>query len=173
MQTITLTEARAQRAFTAARAISGEWQAECLELLRIPAIRRRWQQLNSIRLPFPIRIDYHPGKHSVGMTREQNLAVPDWSVYAGYVFSYGWPDRPEYGWNRVRPDWFSHSPSCAWEGVRRETVHRFLEAIRYTLTGYEHESHWETLRMVGIRLVLSRESLANADRRFRASPVIA
>jgi len=151
MQTITLTQARAQRAFAAARAISDEWQAECLELLRIPAITRRWQLLNAAHFPSPTRIQikYHPGKPSIGIR-----AATDWTVYAGYVFTYGNPDCPEYGWNRVRPDWFSHNPANAWEGVRRQTIHEFLEAIRYTLRGYEHEGYWETLQRAGIRLVL-------------------
>jgi ppGpp synthetase/RelA/SpoT-type nucleotidyltranferase/SAM-dependent methyltransferase len=40
-------------------------------------------------------------------------------------------------WNGVKENYFSHSPSVAWDGVRRETYHGFVDALTAMGAGYE------------------------------------
>lgn len=140
-----------------AHAVSDDWQAECLELLRIPALAKRWQELHP-NMP-GVRIDFHPGLPHKGMTPEDNRAVEDWSVYAGYIFVYGIEDCPGYGWNSVRSDYYGHSPGTCWDGVRRETIHSWIDCLRLIVKGYDHPSYRESLEEVGVCLAENKTEL--------------
>ncbi len=126
MSTITLKSL--EKAITAAHNISDDWQAELLEVLLLPKVYHLWHKLNAEHFPDPT-VTRHPGLKPTG-TRDDNLArcqAQTWRQYAGYVFSYG---LHGYTWNSVRDDYYGHSPSTAWDGIRRETVCGFVEALR-------------------------------------------
>jgi hypothetical protein len=142
-----------QRAIERARAITDDWQAECLEILLIPALAKRWQELNP-NMPNVV-IRRHVGEPYKGMTPDDNRQVEDWSRFAGYVFSYGFHDAPNYGWNAVghgARKGYSHSAGSAWNGVGRETIHRWVEALRIIVSGYDHPQEREVLERAGIVL---------------------
>lgn len=102
-----------------------DWQAELLEILLIPKVYRRWQYIND-RYPKKVEIKRHQGKPWTG-DRDEALATEDWLIYSGYEFGYG---LDGYCWNRAREDYYGHSPSSAWDGIRRETYHTFAENLR-------------------------------------------
>ena len=114
-----------RRALARAARVSDEWQARYLEILLIPQVYRRWRQVNCPYFGEELSIARHPGRPYIGYTREQNLAVEDWSKLTGYVLRY----TDGYGWNSVRGDYYSHSPATCWDGVRRETFHSFVESL--------------------------------------------
>ncbi len=123
----TITMFAIERAIEQAHTISDDWQAELLEILLLPKVYRIWHKLNT-RYP-DATITRHPGVKVTG-TREDNLARCDaktWRICAGYTFDYG---VHGYTWNSVRDDYYGHSPSTTWDGIRRETACGFVEALR-------------------------------------------
>lgn len=123
MKKITVKASDVRKAIKKAEAISDEWQAQHLELLLQPKIYRHWQALNSDR---PVALQFHPGAKPTG-GREENLQRCEqrsWRQFAGYTLTFG------YTWNSVADEWYEHSPSCCWDGVRRETRSFFIEALR-------------------------------------------
>ena len=110
-----------------------DWQAELLEILRIPKVMRRWQKVNLDIHPEPT-ITFHPGK-----PWQRGKRPEDWTTIAGYTFNYG---RVGITWNSVRDDYYGHSPSSAWDGVRRESFCSFAENLRNAYywrgNGYNH-----------------------------------
>ena len=140
MRTIKVSIARLRAAIERAEQVSDDWQAQCCEIALIPQIARRYAELND-RFP-AVAVKRHEGKPHKGMTRDDNLAVPDWSVYAGYVLNYG---IDNYRWNSVSTDHYGHSPSTCWSGMGRETVSQFIHDLRMLALGY---SHTEILRSI-------------------------
>jgi hypothetical protein len=125
MRQITVKASAVDRAIQRAKATCpSDWQAELLEIILIPNVYKRWKQVND-RFPDPT-ITRHPGQpYRRGETDPRQ--IDDWTIYAGYEFDYG---RPGYCWNRARADHYGHSPGTAWDGVRRETYHSFVETLR-------------------------------------------
>jgi hypothetical protein len=101
-----------------------DWEAELLEILLIPIVTRRWRYVND-RFP-NVTIKRHVGFPYVRGNVDPRT-VEDWLIYAGYEFDYG---GSGYCWNRARSDHYGHSPGTAWDGVRRETYHSFVETLR-------------------------------------------
>lgn len=150
MRTIKIKLSAIQEAIEAAHAVSDDWQAECLEILRIPAIAKRWRELNP-RFP-AVEIRRHDGAPHKGFQPDDNRAIGErnrWSEYAGYVFTYG---LEGCGWNSVKDDYYGHSPSSAWNGCGRETICRFAEALRMFALGYDHDELRRSLKNAGIAL---------------------
>ena len=148
MKTIRVSRQTVARAIERANAASDDWQAELLELLLIPSLAKRWQELNP---QFPqVAIVRHSGKPHKGYTRDDNLAVKDWTPFAGYLFQYD-PEQ-HWNWNAVRTDWYSHSASTAWNGVRRDTICSWVEDIRMLALGYDDRSYHATLARTKIVL---------------------
>jgi hypothetical protein len=141
MQTIKVRLSAVRRAVTQAHQAHGDWQAEHLEILLLPQVYRRWQEVNRPHFSEPT-ITRHPGfRWTDG--REAAAQVTDWSIYAGYTFTYG---PTNWRWNSVTTDWYGHAPSVTWDGVRRETYHSFVEDLRAVLYAVEESRlpHWQT-----------------------------
>lgn len=127
----------------ARRDFPGEWQAETLEILLLPGVYRRWQALNR----------FGPYQGSV-----RRASHARWGP--GYLFETVDTRSGEVvsRWNAVTDEWYSHHPSVAWDGVRRETIHTFLDAARSTATSPDpertasHPGFVDTLRRAGVRL---------------------
>jgi len=119
-----------------------DWQAELLEILRIPSVYRRWRYINSDRMP-GLELSRHKGKGPFVGGREVALAVEDWLIFNGYELGYGCEN---YCWNRARSDFYGHSPSSAWDGVRRETYAGFADALRlaYSAATEGRSVYWRT-----------------------------
>lgn len=131
LRPITVRMTAVAKAIAKANAISSDWQAELCEIALLPNVYKRWRQINGDRYTLA-RIDGLPHIHH---SREQNLAIGQsetWDRYAGYVLG--------PSWNSVRPDWFSHGPSCAWNGMRRDTYSRFILDIHQTHCVYARGS---------------------------------
>lgn len=124
-RTITVKASAIEKAIAKAKHLCPkDWQAEQLEILLIANVYRRWQYVND-QIP-GLEIKRHKGFPWTG-GRDEAIACEDWAVYAGYELGYGLKD---YCWNRARADYYGHSPSTAWDGVRRETYHSFAENLR-------------------------------------------
>ena len=140
MQRIKISIRTIKAAIARANAMFDDWQAECCEIAMIPAIAKRYAELNRDRFQHGVAVICHPGKCHKGMTRDDNLAVKDWTEYAGYVLHYA-PNGAYLGpwsWNAVKPDYYCHSPSTTWDGMRRETVSQFIHDLRMLALGYDH-----------------------------------
>jgi len=144
MRTIKVRLSEIQAAVERAQREHSDWQAQLLEILLIPKVLRRWQEANRPRFTQPT-IQRHPGFRWPG-GREKARQVTDWSIYGGYVFTYG--PSTSLRWNSVRQDYYSHSPSTCWDGVRRETNHSFLESLRDVWWHLERgeSPHWRVLQ---------------------------
>jgi hypothetical protein len=138
MRTVTVSLRALQRALKAAKSSSDDWQAECCEIALIPAVAKRWAELNADRFQ-NVHLDRYEGKPHIGMLPDGNRAVADWSEYAGYVLHYSAdPSISNWGWNSVRQEYYGHSPSTAWDGMRRETISQFIHDLRMVALGYDH-----------------------------------
>lgn len=138
-RTLTVKASEVEKAIKRAKSFCPkDWQAELLEILLIPKVYRRWQYINDRYLR--VEIKRHTGFPWVG-DRDEALAVEDWLIYSGYEFGYGFDD---YCWNRARSDYYGHSPSSAWDGIRRETYHSFAENLRmaYDAVSKGESPHW-------------------------------
>lgn len=124
-RTITVKASAIKKAVAKARRLCPkDWQAEILEILLIPKVQRRWQYVND-HIP-GLEIKRHKG-FPWADGRDEALAVEDWTIYAGYEMGYG---LEHLCWNRARSDYYGHSPSSAWDGIRRETYHSFANNLR-------------------------------------------
>ena len=147
------------KAIAHARELSDDWQAELLEILLMPKVYRLWHKLNSEHFPDP-NVTRHPGLKPTG-TRDDNEArckAQTWRQYAGYVFNYG---LQSYTWNSVRDDYYGHSPSTAWDGIRRETTCGFVEALRmahYNLAQGKTVSCYIVQCLDAYKIVLDKEN---------------
>ena len=146
MRTIRVSLKTIRAAIARAQTVSDDWQAQLCEIALIPAVAKRWKELNS-RLP-GLAITRHDGAPHIGMTPYDNRAVTDWTVYAGYVLIY-FPESGK-GWNSVRDNYYCHSPSSAWNGIRRETVSQFLEDLRMVALGYTNPEIMRSLERAKI-----------------------
>ena len=150
MRTIRLSIQTINRAIAKAQTQSDDWQAECCEILLIPAIAKRWRELNT-RFP-GVHLVRHDGMPHRGFQPSGNQAIGErdgWAEFAGYCLRYS--DTIEgYGWNSVRSNYYAHSPSCAWNGVTRETICRFVESIRAIANGHNWHEDEEMLARVKI-----------------------
>ncbi len=152
MKTLTISLKTIRAALARAAAVSDDWQAECCEIAMIPAVARRLAELNTRHFP-RLTMTRHEGKPHQNMRPEDNLAVKDWTVYAGYVLLYNAsPPGPFMGWNAVRADYYSHSPGTAWNGLRREAISEFIHDLRMIAHGHDHPESRATLDRAGIRL---------------------
>ncbi len=152
MRTLTIKKAEIARAIVRAHATTDDWQAECIEILMLPSLYRRWQQKNGTHFRMPT-LTRHPGLPYRETTREDNLArgqAETWHEMAGYLLRFG----PTFGWNSVRPDCYSHGASCCWDGLRRETDSGFAQDIRsWYYTGNDRIA-FDLLTDYGINVVL-------------------
>jgi len=102
------------------------WQAECIEILLIPKVYKRWQRINKAKFGGNIEISRVDGQ---AYTNDiDGHKVDDWSAFGGYLYGYG---LKGLCWNSVRETSYSHSASTAWDGIRRETYHSFAENLRH------------------------------------------
>ena len=148
MRTIKVSLTTLRDAIARAHAVSDDWQAECCEIALIPAVAKRYAELNAPRLP-AVAVIRHDGRHCIGMTPDDNRAVADWAEFTGYTLGYG---LEVARWNSVRSDYYSHSPSTCWNGMSRETVSQFVHDLRMVAIGYDHPEHWRTIERAGIRV---------------------
>lgn len=147
-------------AISSAQAKFADWQAECLEIALIPAVKRRWQAANRDRYP-AIHLRRVAGQPYRGMTRaeaEQICQERGWLAYSGYELHL--LAGEVYAWNRARADYYGHSPATAWNGMGRETYCSFIEDIRQLvyamLQGTADRVHPELLahlRSFGVEVV--------------------
>jgi len=110
-----------------ARKTTDDWQARLIEYLLIPKLTKRWREANSDRFG-TLLLERHPGKPHINYTPDDNRAIGQrkgWAEYAGYTLRYG----ESYGWNGVRDEYYSHSASTCYDGIRRETYCGFLDAL--------------------------------------------
>lgn len=143
MKLVTVEMETIKAAMERARTLHDDWQAECLEIILIPSIYKRWRELND---RFPYELTRHPGLPYLRRTREMNEQVTDWSVFAGYVLR---------GWNVVstgRDRGYSHSAGTAWDGVRRDTISQFAHDLRMLAYGHDHREMQNNLERCGISL---------------------
>ena len=111
-----------------------DWQAEQIEILRIPNVNKRWRKLNS-KIHKDLRIVRHKGDvYPKYATREFAGNVCDWSIYSGYTLQFS---AAGFVWNRVRCDSYSHSPASVWNGIRRETFGQIAEQLRQAYYGLD------------------------------------
>jgi len=107
---------------------SSDRQAELCEIiLSVPGVMDHWREMNNRQ----IELRRHEGIPHINHQPDDNRAVGEakqWHLYAGYVFYLD--GRANYSYNGVHEDWYSHSPSCAWDGIRRETYSGWLENMR-------------------------------------------
>ncbi len=103
-----------------------EWQARCIEIALIPQVYRRLKLLNKKVAPKITRVKGQPYK---GMTPDDNRAVTDWRVYAGYVLTLC---DGLANWNSGdRADYYSHAPSVCFNGMGRELYRvQFVHDLR-------------------------------------------
>jgi hypothetical protein len=143
-----------RQAIKRAKLVSDDWQAECCEILSIPAIAKRWQELNpNLR---GLRIWRVAGQPYRFESREINIARCDakqWGQIAGYVLVLFSTADGDCSWNSVRPDYYGHSASTAWDGVRRDTVSQFVLDLRMLAYGHDHAEIRNHLASAGIELV--------------------
>lgn len=159
MRTITVSMRTILRAVRESRSVSDDWQGAILEILRVPAIAKRWRELNPRYRG--LELVRHAGLPMVGGWRELAGDNPDWASFAGYTLIYDRFDNGRvYGWNSVRSDYYAHSASTAWNGVRRETIHRFAESLWMIALGHDHPDHRTTLTRAGIELTASKTTMA-------------
>jgi hypothetical protein len=152
MRTIAVSLKTIRAAIARAEKLSSDWQAQCCEIALIPAIAKRWAELNTNHFQ-NVHLDRHEGEPHLDYTPEQNHAVKDWSAFAGYVLRYSSdPSISNWGWNSVRSDCYGHSPCTAWDGMRRETVSQFLHDLRMLGLGYRHPELMKSLERAKIRV---------------------
>lgn len=156
-----ITHEEARAIVAAAREKWGEEpNAARLELLLHPHVYRVWRKLN-------------PNWHVARVTHPK--WGPGYEVYAtGPVRQANGKPFRSY-WNRARDDHrWAHSPSTAWEGVYRNTVHTFLDDLMQSVHGYDAtdtEPMGGAYR-AGLKVVRSTampEGVAVGDRFERAS----
>lgn len=152
MRTITIKHAEVKKAFERAADISSDWQAELCELLLTPKIAKRFSELNIGRLG--LKVERHDGEPHKDQQPEDNLKIGErkgWASYAGYTLVLFECMEGKLAWNSVREDYYGHAPSTCWDGVRRETIHQFLEAIRMLYYGHNHPEYHRVLTAAGVR----------------------
>ena len=101
-----------------------EWQAESIEILRLRPLYAHWQALNwpeNELTYWPGDRPPHPPFHEIRS---------GWTEVRGYVLK---------GWNSVRDEYWAHSPSKAWDGIRRTTYSIFIDWIRLVTSHYAGE----------------------------------
>jgi hypothetical protein len=153
MRTIEVSLESIRLAMERAHDRSDDWQAELCEIALIPVIAKRWQELNPNFQG--LHLERVPGLPHILKTPDDNRAIGDakrWAEYAGYVLVLFGEGENRYTWNAVRPDWYGHSPSTAWNGMRRETVSQFIETLRMVACGNEHDEYTKNLARAGIML---------------------
>lgn len=161
MRTITVSLRTVRRAMREAGPITDDWQGAILEILRIPAIAKRWRELNPRYRG--LEVVRHAGLPWSKGWRELPGANPDCTVFAGYTLVFDrFDDGKVYGWNSVRSDYYAHSAGTAWDGVRRETIHRFAESLWMIALDHDHPDHRATLARAGIELTARARPLAVA-----------
>lgn len=160
MRTIKIKLNKIKAAIDKARQYSDDWQAELCGLLAfVPKLAKRWQEINLARLPWTngLKVEFVDGIPHKGSDPENNKrisAAGNWAAYAGFTLTLAEFEQGGRSiWNSVREDHFGHSPGTAWDGVRRETIHRFLEAVRCIGIGQEHHEHRHELANVKIQIV--------------------
>lgn len=120
MKTIKVKASVILAAMERGKAIDSCWQAGDIEILLLPSVYKRWQELNA-RFPYIVnRVD---GLSAAHMTREDNMRITDWTPFAGYELRYA---NGLGGWNQRRANGYMHSASVTWDGIRRETIHNFI-----------------------------------------------
>jgi len=172
-RTITVEASSVLRAMKSVEDKFDDWQAQYLEVLLLPNVYKRWKQANP-NMPDMV-LNRVSGETHKGFTPEDNRAVGDakgWSLFAGYTLRYCLnPSTGESsGWNGVRDDYYCHSPSVAWDGVRRDTYHQFVQDIAMTVTLWSrekdvHHSSFDLLEKYGVKLV---NDLSNGDNNVEA-----
>ena len=117
MRIITVKASEIRLAIARANATSAEYQTELIEIALIPSVNRRWHELN--KNLEPLILLRHPGlpDPAYNMSREDYIAITDWSKFAGYTLTY----HGNSNWNSVRESYFCHSPNTTWDGIRRQT----------------------------------------------------
>lgn len=128
MKQINVTTQELEAAMQRADAIfdESEWQARCIEIALIPQVYRRLKLLNKKVAPKITRVK---GKSTKGMTVEDNRAVTDWRVYAGYVLTLY--DGVTHWNSSERADYYSHAPSVCFNGMGRELYRvQFIHDLR-------------------------------------------
>lgn len=156
MRAIKLKLSAVLRAIQRAKSVTDDWQAECCEILMIPAIAKRWQELNA-RLGNGLRIERIDGLRYSFVSREDNQARCDadgWAEVAGYSLilmqlENGYCSR----WNSVQRSYYCHSASTAWDGVRRETISQFVDDLRNMAHGWDDGDKRRRLAAAGIDVV--------------------
>lgn len=140
MKTIKINLHELGKAIHRANQTTCDWQAEMIEILLIPKIYRRWQELNKQQFNYCPEVTRWPGLPFIPAYRGKETKC--WSLVSGYIVTQ---------WNDFRDDYYSHSASTAWDGIRRETVHMFLEKLRHIY--YDHkegrdpeQTAWELYR---------------------------
>ena len=161
---LTIKASQVARAMDSVKDTFDDWQAQALEVLLLPKMYRRWRELNRDHYdPEMLTVERVPGLAHRGFTREDNGAIgdaKDWGKFAGYVLRFykNHETGDTYGWNAIKDNWYSHSPSCCWDGVRRDTIHQFIEMTRMIVLQWRrgesvHFSAWEPVEKAGIVLL--------------------
>lgn len=150
MQTIQVKASEVRAAVNRAAQVSVEWQAACCEIARIPAVHKRWRELN-LNLT-GLEVEFHEGLPYTVNDAEQNAGLGRlrlWSCFAGWTLKlFDLPGGVACRYNTVRVDWYGHGPSVCWDGMRRETRCEFIYALLAHLGGYA--GYEEALAEAGI-----------------------
>jgi hypothetical protein len=142
------------RAIERAKTISDDWQAECCEILLIPAVAKRWQELNANFAGLHVkRIDGAPYAFTCREDNQARCEAKRWREVAGYVLVLFTGDSGDYCWNGVRDDYYGHSASTAWDGIRRDTISSFAHDLRTLAYGHRHPDYDRALARAGVEFV--------------------
>lgn len=128
-------------------------QAARLEILLQPHVYKVWQKLNTKDAGSGYR--FFPR-----VRRVTNAKYGD-----GYVFEWVHQEPGQetvIPWNAVRDDYFSHQPGTAWNGVGRETIHRFVDDLYMIARGYVSDEIVDSEFMqraarAGLRVLVRRD----------------
>ena len=105
--------------------ITDDWQAHMLEIALIPEIHQIWREQNNL----DAKIERHNGTRPfIGHTSEDNRKIGKqrkWHLYNGYYVRLA---KGVY-WNQPSDVSYSHSAARAWDGIRRETCHNFIDTL--------------------------------------------
>lgn len=104
-----------------------EWQAEYCELALLPEV---WQRIGQKMAEERCA---HSFAHYGQLSRLSASGLP------GYVLQ-SWNGPPREGWE------YSHSPGCAWDGVRRNLYGSLVELLRQAAYPDVHHSVADDLR---------------------------
>ena len=143
MRTITVSRKELKAAMDSTKEISNEWPAQILEILLIPKVYARWQELNQNE---SYRIFRHTGKQPY---IEYAAKPENWLDVGGYEFKH---PTLQAAWNFAKSEYYAHSAHTAWNGIARNTICLFAESLRGVALGHECYNDDEYMRRAKIKV---------------------